>query len=355
MAKASFDRSNNAKSTSSGITRRHSLKAFAGAAAALGIAVRSYPTRAGDLLPLRILGSGNGWAASEIVILAEEFGYFRKEGLKLDLVLLPAERLTVALEGGITDFVPNAHYIYFVNIKDKGLKGHQVVSTSPYSDPRLPSGGLFVRENSKIRGPEDLRDKTIGLTVLQFASAWFTLAYLEKAGLKRDDINLIAIPGPQHEQVLSSGDVDAVYTSGAVEASLRRRGGFRKLFTTTDIAGRRISAGSTIVRDDYARDKPDIVRRYVAAIGNTIEWANRNQEEIFHYAIKTGKVNAALAPFLYTPDGGGDYSVLRWPDHGLQNRDDVKFWIDVGERIGIVSRGKLAPEDIYTDQFNSFA
>lgn len=338
-----------------GMTRRDSFGLLGAGAFGLGGVIRPHPTRASDLIPLRILGSGGGWIASEIVILAEEKGFFRKEGLLLDLVILPAERLTIALDGGITDFVPNAHYIYFLNIKDKGMKARQVVSTTPYSDPRLSSGGLFVRESSGIFGPADLRGKTIGVTVLQFAPSWFTLAYLLKAGLKQDDVNLIAIPGPQQQQVLVRGDVDAVYASGAVEASLRRRGGFRKLFATTDIAGRRISSGSTIVRDDFIARNVDVVRRYVTAIANTIEWANHSQDEILHFAIKTGRVNAALAPFLYSPDGNGDYSVWRWPDHGLQNRDDVKFWVDVAEQIKIVKKGKFSPEDICTDEFNSFA
>jgi ABC-type nitrate/sulfonate/bicarbonate transport system substrate-binding protein len=337
-----------------GMTRRRSLSLLGGAALGLG-AVRPHPTRASDLTPVRILGSGNGWNASEIVILAEEKGFFRKEGLRLELILLPAERLTIALDAGVTDFVPNAYYIYFVNIKDKGLQGRQVVSTTPYLDPRLPNGGLFVRENSPIRSPADLRGKTIGVTVIQFASSWFTLAYLRKDGLGRNDINLVAIPGPQHEQVLLSGDVDAVYTSGPVEASLRRRGGFRKLFTAAEIPGRRMSLGATIVKDDFAARHTDTVRRYVTAIANAIEWANRSQDEIIDFAVKTGRVNPKLAPFLYSPDGSGDYSLLRWPDHGLQNRDDVKFWIDVAEEIEIAQKGRFTPEDIYTDQFNPFA
>lgn len=336
------------------MTRRHFNLLMGAAAASPGVFGPSV-ARSANLIPLRIMGSGNGWSASEIVIIAEEFGFFRKEGLRLDLIILPAERLTIALEGGITDFIPNAYYIYFINIRDKGMKARQVVSTTPYLDPRLPSGGLFVREDSPIRVAADLRGKTIGVTVLQFASAWFTLAYALKAGLKRDDLNLTAIPGPLHQQVLTSGDVDAVYTSGAVEATLTRKGGFRKLFATTDIVDRRISLGSTIVKQDFMRANPDIVRRYVAAIGNTIEWANRNQDEIFHYAIKTGKVNPALAPFLYTPKGEGDYSVLRWPDHGLQNRDDVKFWIELSEKIGIAKAGRFEPDDIFTDRFNSYA
>jgi NitT/TauT family transport system ATP-binding protein len=336
--------------------RRGSL-ALVGGAVALGLGglVRNHPTQASDLIPLRILGSGNGWSPSEIVVIAEQYGFFKEEGLVLDQIILPAEQLTISLDAGITDFVPNSYYIYFVNVKDKGLNGHQVVSTAPYLDARLPNGGLFVREDSPIHGPQDLRGKVIGLTVLQFASSWFTLAYLAKAGISAADVHLVAVPGPQHEQVLLRGDVDAVYTSGAVEATLLRKGGYRRIFTTAEVASHPITLGATIVKDDYIKRNPEIVRRYVTAIANSIDWANRNQDRIMHAAIKKGLVNADLAPFLYSPNGSGDYSLLRWPDHGLQSRDDVRFWIDLSEQIGIAQKGKFTPDDIYTDEFNPFA
>jgi len=343
------------------IKRRDSFALLGGAAALLGGAsifgshVKSHPTQVNDLIPLRILGTGSGWSASEIVIMAENKGFFKKEGLILEQVILPSEELTIALDAGITDFVPNSYYIYYINVKDKGLIGHQVVSTAPYLDPRLPNGGLFVKEDSAIYNADDLRGKTVGLTVLQFASSWFTLAYLERAGIKGDDVNLVAVPGPLHEQVLSRGNVDAVYTTGAVEATMLRRGGYRRIFTTGDIAGRTISIGSTIVRDDFLKSNPETVRRYVTAIANTIDWANKNQDELIDFGIKTGRVNAKLAPFIYSPNGSGDYSLLRWPEHGLQSRDDVQFWIDVCENIEIVPKNKFKPEDIFTDQFNMFS
>jgi ABC-type nitrate/sulfonate/bicarbonate transport system substrate-binding protein len=339
------------------MTRRGAL-ALAGGAAALGLIhqwSKPHPTRGSDLIPLRILGSGTGWGSSEIVTIADEWGFLRKEGLALDLILLPAEELTIALDAGITDFVPNSYYIYFINVKDKGLIGHQVVSTTPYLNPQIANGGLYVREESGIFNASDLRGKTVGLTVLQFASAWFTLAYLAKSGVPIDDVSLVAVPGPQQEQVLLRSDVDAIYSSGAVEATLLQRGRYRRLFTTGEIAGRVISLGSTIVRDEYMRRHPEVIRRYVTAIANATDWANRNQEDIIHWAIKTGRVNAAHAPFLYTPNGSGDYSQLKWPEHGLQNRDDVKFWIDVAEQIGIAPKGKFAPEDIFSDEFSPFA
>lgn len=337
------------------MTRRGSLSILGAAALGLASGGKPHPARASALIPVRVLGSGAGWNASEIVIMAEEKGFFRREGLALDIIIMPAEQLTIALDAGVTDFIPNAAYIYFLNIKDRGMRARQIVSTIPYLDPQLPNGALFVREDSKIRSAADLRGKTIGMTVLQFASAWYTLAYMQKAGVRRDEVDFIALPAPQHEQVLVRGDVDGVYTNGAVEASLRKKGGFRQLFTTADIPGRRICHGSTIVRDDFIASRPDVVRRYVTAIANAIEWANRNQDEIVHFGISTGRVNAGLAPFLYSPNGNRDYSFWRWPEQGLQNRDDVEFWMNTAEQIKIMKKGKFTAADIYTDQFNPFA
>lgn len=70
------------------------------------------PAQAGGLIPIRILGQSAGWGSSGSVIVADVKGFFRKEGLQLELVYLPIEKYTMALESGVTDFLPNADCIY---------------------------------------------------------------------------------------------------------------------------------------------------------------------------------------------------------------------------------------------------
>lgn len=335
-------------------SRRTILRLLPSAGVAAALTGRAAAVRGADLIPIRIFDSVNRWGSFETVLVADAKGFFRKEGLQLELVKLPPEQYTIAIDSGVTDFSPTADYIYFVNVLDKGLAAQQVIASSPYIDPRRANDGLFVLEKSAIHSPADLKGKTVGLTGLQFSGAWYTLDYLGRAGLRRDDVTYVAIPALQQEQVLVRGDVDAIYAFSPIDAMLRRKGGYRQLFSTADIPGRRILRGATMVKDEFIRKSPDTVRRYVAALANTIEWANRTQGEVVDIGIKLGRLDPALAPYVYTLDGKGDYSVLTWPEHGLQNADDITFWLGVAERQDVVPAGKLKVQTLYTDRFNPY-
>jgi ABC-type nitrate/sulfonate/bicarbonate transport system substrate-binding protein len=335
--------------------RRAALQLIGGTTAALATLPSRRPAWGRELVPIRILGQASGWGSSESVIVADVKGFFRKEGLQLELVYLPIEKYTMALESGVTDFSPNADYIYFVNVRDKELNARQVVSSSPYIDPRRPNDGLFVLEDSPIHGPADLRGKTIAVASVQFSSSWYTLEYISRAGLRRQDINLIAIPPFQHEQALLGRHVDAIYAYQPIDAMLRRKGGYRQLFSTADISGRRIQRAATMVKNELIERNPDIVRRYVAAIANAIEWANKNQDEVVRIGIDRGALDPKLAPYIYTLDGKGDYSVLKWPEHGVQNADDIEFWLQIAERREVVPKGRFKASDLFTDEFNPYA
>jgi sulfonate transport system substrate-binding protein len=338
-----------------GLARRSALRVLGGAGLALASLTQPRPARAAGLIPIRIADTPKRWGGFETVLVADAKGFFRAEGLELELVPLPPDQSTVAIDTGIVNFSPTADYLYFVNVRDKGLKTRQTVSTPPHFDPRRANDGLFVLENSSIQGPADLRGKKIAMTSLSFSSAWYTLDYLARSGLRRDDVTYLAIPALQQEQVLVGGHVDAVFAFSPIDAILRRKGGFRQLFSTADIPGRRILRGATMVKEDYIKKNPDILRRYVAAIAKTIDWANRNQVEVVQIGIKSGRLDPELAPYIYTKDGKGDYGVLSWPEHGLQNAADIKFWLDLAERYDVIPKGNLKLPELYTNEFNPFA
>ncbi len=335
--------------------RRRTALGLLGGLAGSRLATPFIARAAGALIPFRVFDTARRFNSFESIIAADKKGFFRNEGLQLELVPLAPDQYTVAFDSGITDFSPTADYIYFVNIRDKGLKARQIVSSSPHIDPARANDGLFVQADSPIRQPADLRGKTIAMTSLTFSSAWYTLDYLGRNGLGREDVKYIAIPPLQQEQVLAGGYADAVYAFSPIDALLRKKDGYRQLFSSADVAGRRIQRGATMVKDDYIRKNPDIVRRYVAALARTIEWANRNQDEVVRIGIDTERLDPQLAPWVYTKDGKGDYSVLTWPEHGLQKAEDIRFWLELAERQDLVPKGKLALTELYTDEFNPYA
>jgi len=340
--------------TTSGLTRRGLLAAGAAITAA-GLSPRK-ARAAKDVLPFRIIDShqlpwNNGF---ELVEVADAQGFFKDEGLSFDRVQLPPDQYTVAIASGQTDFAPYADYAYFINVRDKGLPAKEVVASSLLIDPQIPGDGLFVPENSPIHSPEQLKGKTIAMTNLSWSSAWFTLDFLAKKGVTKDDVTYIAVPPLQQEQLLLRGDIDALYAFGPLDAQLRRKGGYRQLFKLSDLTGRRIVRGGSMATEAFISQNPEVVRRYTAAIAKAADWANTHQNEVVQIGIDRGRIDKDLAPWIYSNGGSGDYSHLAWSPHALQNAEDVAFWLGLVERQGIVQPGRQTVAALYTDKFNPF-
>jgi ABC-type nitrate/sulfonate/bicarbonate transport system substrate-binding protein len=310
-----------------------------------------------DLLDVRVIDSPQlPWANGfELIDVADAKGFFKEAGVNLVRVPLPPDQYTSAIDAKLTDVAPYADYVYFINVRDKGLKVKEIVASSLLIAPDIGGDGLFVPEKSPITKPEDLKGKTIGMTNLSWSSAWFTLDFLGKKGITKDDVTYLAVPPPQQEQSLLSDELQALYAFGPLDAQLKKKGGYRQLFKLSDLSGRPIIRGGTMAREDWLEQNPEAARRYVAAIAKAADWANENGAEVIKIGVERGRLDPDLAPWVYTNDGKGDYSVLKWSQHGLQNKEDLAFWLDLAERQDIVPKGKHKVEDLYTDAFNPYA
>jgi len=314
-------------------------------------------SRAAELLDVRVIDSAQlPWANGfELIDVADAKGFFKEAGVNLVRVALPPDQYTSAIDARLTDVAPYADYAYFINIRDKGLKVKEIVASSLLIDPKIGGDGLFVPQASPIKQPEDLKGKTVGMTNLSWSSSWFTLDFLAKKGLTKADVTYVAVPPPQQEQSLLANELQAVYAFGPLDAQLKKKGGYRQLFKLSDLSGRTIIRGGTMAREDWLKQNPEAARRYVAAIAKAADWANEHGDEVVKIGADRGRLDPQLAPWVYTIDGKGDYSVLKWSVHGLQKKEDVAFWLDLVERQGIVPKGKHKVEDLFTDEFNSFA
>ena len=106
---------------------------------------------------------------------------------------------------------------------------------------------------------------------------------------------------------------------------------------------------------EYVDENPETVRKYCAAVAKAADWANERPAEVVQLAIDAGRVDPKLAPWVYSADGSGDYSNLAWAEHALQIEEDVRFWMELLERQGIIPTGKYKPSDFYTNEFNPYA
>ncbi len=291
----------------------------------------------------------------ELIEVADANGFFAKHGIKPNYNIMPWDQYTVALDSGALDFAPFADYAYFINAYDKGLKAKEVVSSTLPFDPQLAGDGLEVLADGPIKTPADMKGKRIGTTYPSFSGVWFAMDWLAKHGVGKDDVSIVPVPQAQLEQVLQSGGVDAIIAYEPLNIQLNRKGGYRQLFSVSDIAGRFVLRGGTMASEKFIAEHPDLVKGYVAAIAEAADWANAHPAEVVKLGRDRERLDPSFLPDIYNRDGREDYSKLHWAVHALNDDKDLAFWLKVVEDAGIVPKDKYKPGDFYTNAFNPYA
>ena len=316
------------------------------------------PARADDLKTVNIFVPTNNtdWKTGyELIEVADAHGFFAKHGIKPNFTNLPWDQYTVALDSGSLDFAPFADYAYFINVFDKGLKAHEVVSSTLPFNPQLAGDGLEVLADGPIKTAADMKGKRIGTAYPSFSGVWFAMDWLTKHGVTKDDVTIVPIPQAQLQQVLDAGGIDAIIAYEPLNLQLNRSGRYRQLFSTADIAGRFVLRGGTMASDKFIAEHPDLVKGYVSAIAEAADWANDHPAEVVKLGVDRGKLDPQYLPQIYNREGKEDYSKLRWATHALNDEADIAFWLKLVEDADIVPKNKYKPSDFYTNAFNPFA
>ena len=209
---------------------------------------------------------------------------------------------------------------------------------------------FFVLADSPIRTPQDLKDKSIAVNTLGAHLDYVTREYLRKHALPEDAVNLIAVPGPQLEQIVRPKQADVVAVgewqsvfAGKIEAD----GGVRVLFTDYDVLGP-IVLGTYAMEKAFIAAHPQTARDFVTAAAKAVDWTLDAQDakKLIAAILQQRGENPVLAQYW---QGYG----LR--EHALYTDHDAQFWIDVLVRGGKLKPDQLTPEDVETNRYNELA
>src|SRR5207302_2889017 len=138
--------------------------------------------------------------------LAERLGYFKDEGLDVQIADFPGgAKALQAMVGGSADVVSGA-FEHVVDMHAKGIEVQEFVLQDRYSGIVL---GLTKAKAASYKSPKDLRGLKIGVTAPGSSTNIFVNALLARDGLAPDTVSIIGVGA-------SSGAVAAVQ-KGQVE------------------------------------------------------------------------------------------------------------------------------------------
>lgn len=186
---------------------RDVLRVVFGAVAVSAIAVASVPaanaavcTGAAEVSKVTLMADWLAWASQGPMIAAQQEGFYKDEGLELEIVapanpadpikLVAAEQVPFSLT-----YVPEVMLANEANIP--------VIAVA--ATMRVLSSGLFFMPESEINGPADLKGKILGVGPKQDAQA-FLATILEAGGLTKDDVKMVD-PGYAHVPLTMTGKV----------------------------------------------------------------------------------------------------------------------------------------------------
>jgi aliphatic sulfonates family ABC transporter substrate-binding protein len=208
-----------------------------------------------------------------IHVLAQELGYFKEAGLDVEISTFSyGPPIIEALTSGSVDF---------------GLLGDLPVFSGVANgvDIRIPaiasssslSYGMLVRSDAGINAFADLKGKKVAVPFGSNVQPLLYL-YLEKAGLKDTDLEIINLSATDSVGAITGGRIDAAViwdpylTLGAAQSE-----GKVKLLSTAE--GYKVFVNPLIARGTFVDNYPEQTAAFLSALNKALVWIRENEED----------------------------------------------------------------------------
>lgn len=286
------------------------------------------------------LSDAFGTASVHPFYIAEDLGFFAGEGIKPEFVgVVPPPQLVAAVIAGRVD-VGGAHVNRTIAGINGGARIKAVVAVTETTRER-PHMVFAVPKDSPIRSAKDLIGKRVAIMAYGGCNEYTPYEWMRKNGVARPKgkLKIVVVPPGKEIDAVVHGDADV---AGAHINPLdlpKKAANMRILFTDYDVWGTQGGATPNYFSEKFIKEKPDVVRRFVRAMGKTLNWINANPDKARELFAKRVKVDPATVNVNY------------YAPNGYIKDDTVKLWIDLLTEYGEVKPG-FTPAQIATNGFN---
>jgi NitT/TauT family transport system substrate-binding protein len=227
--------------------------------------------------------------------IAERKGYFKQEGLDVEILDFPGgAKALQALLGGSVDVVSGA-YEHTISQQAKGNAIEALVLEGQYSAIVL---ALPKAKAATYKSPADLKGMKIGVTAPGSSTNMFVNILLAKAALKPDAVSIIGVGGGAGAvAIMKRGEIDALSNLDPVIAQLVNDGTVTPVVDTRtakgmqEVYGGAYAAGCIYAPPEWVQKNPRTTQAVVNAMVRALRF-------IQHSSIDD--VVAAVPPEYYT-------------------------------------------------------
>lgn len=259
--------------------------------------------------------------------LGIEKGFFSERGLKVQ---------TQTAQGGaaiVPGVVSGQFQFGFSNVvslllaRDQGLPITMVANgNNSTGEVGEDFSAVVVPEDSSIQDAADLEGRSVAVNTLQNIGPASINAAVEEAGGDPSKVKYVELALPDMQPALEEGRVDAAWLVEPFTTQGLDAGNRAVLWNFARMGDSQIIAGY-FTSQQYAQQNPEVVRKFQAAMQESLKYAQNNREEARDIIPSYTEIEPQLLDKVVLPQWQAEIS-----------RDGVKQWEQLARKYGIVSK-----------------
>lgn len=221
--------------------------------------------------PMRVRMAWPPLVASLTPFVAQRQGFFRREGVTVEMVnFANSNDMVNALVSGQLDVLPAVSLVPVVHLEIQHPGRVRLFSHSRMRT-RSAFDSIIVRQGSPLQTLGDLAGRRIG--VFPGTSAPRMLAaFLRRQGVDPARVTTVSLPPPAQIPSLEQGAIDALFSYEPTTTVALQRGGYRTLYGSVYTALQDpCPIGSSVVSRAFERTHPEAARRAIRAIDGAVD------------------------------------------------------------------------------------
>ncbi len=261
-------------------------------------------------------------------------GFFERRGLTIHpQVMQGGAEVTAAIVSGSLDVgFSSVEPLMIARSKDIPV---QILSQGVQAAPSTARSwdGLMVKANGPIHSPRDLEGKTVAVNALKNMNELAVRTVLTRDGVDVSKIKFIEVPFPDMPAAVQTGRVDA---ATAVEpfVTASEAAGARKLLSFFAGMQPKMTIATYFASQPYIAKHAGVVRRFIAAMKQSLEYAQTHHAAVRSIVGTYTKIPAAVAQKMNLP---------YW-SAGL-NRPSIDLTATATQRFGY-TKAKVGPDQL---------
>ena len=291
--------------------------------------------------------AGWGGPISEItnLLVEPDKGFFRAKGI--DLVYMPgagggdAVRNLLSGQADVAFTDPGSLYAAL----DKGEKLRVIYDIYPQN-----IFNVVALKSSGIRSPADLKGKKIGVYSLSSGTLTNLQLLLNQAGLSEKDVTIV-VTGLLNFAPLMQGQVDATAATdtGLLVARAKGVGEVNVMEVRNSL---NVSSDIFVVREETFQQKKDVLRRFLAAYRDSMQWMMDQPQEAAKLAVKraiNGQNEAVNLEVIKLRNASSVSPLTQQKGLGAIDVDMLQKGADAWKKIGLIQR-ELKMKDVVSSE-----